>query len=191
MKFSQLSRLPLQNPTPLWCTLSVTELSTMSICWHITCLLLLCSCTPGFFIHGIVGGKVSVSHSRPYMVYIRDKVSKQACCVFLVTEDYVMTAAHYKQSHLMAYLEIDDTNFLPDGVEVDPLPHPEFSITGHDILLLKLKTPATLNRTVNTITLPKPENEEISKDCMVMGWGWKKYDHVSPSNCLVGLPKTQ
>uniref|UniRef100_A0A671M204 Si:ch211-212d10.1 n=1 Tax=Sinocyclocheilus anshuiensis TaxID=1608454 RepID=A0A671M204_9TELE len=154
----------------------------MSICWHITCLLLLCSfITMGcFFIHGIVGGKVSVSHSRPYMVYIRDKVSKQACCVFLVTEDYVMTAAHYKQrSSLMAYLEIDDTNFLPDGVEVDPLPHPEFSITGHDILLLKLKTPATLNRTVNTITLPKPENEEISKDCMVMGWGWKKYDHVT------------
>uniref|UniRef100_A0A673JZ45 Peptidase S1 domain-containing protein n=1 Tax=Sinocyclocheilus rhinocerous TaxID=307959 RepID=A0A673JZ45_9TELE len=72
----------------------------MSICWHITCLLLLFSelnSFLGFFKHGIVGGKVSVSHSRPYMVYIRDKVSKQACCVFLVTEDYVMLAAYCKQ----------------------------------------------------------------------------------------------
>uniref|UniRef100_A0A8C1WJQ3 Peptidase S1 domain-containing protein n=1 Tax=Cyprinus carpio TaxID=7962 RepID=A0A8C1WJQ3_CYPCA len=51
----------------------------------------------GFFIHGIVGGKVSILHSRPYMVYIRDKISKLTCDGFLVREDYVMTAAHCKQ----------------------------------------------------------------------------------------------
>uniref|UniRef100_A0A672P1U0 Peptidase S1 domain-containing protein n=1 Tax=Sinocyclocheilus grahami TaxID=75366 RepID=A0A672P1U0_SINGR len=44
---------------------------------------------------GIVGGKVSVPHSRPYMVYICNKISKVACGVFLVREDYVITAAHY------------------------------------------------------------------------------------------------
>ncbi len=43
---------------------------------------------------GIVGGIDSVPHSRPYMVYIRDKISKQTCGGFLVREDYVMTAAH-------------------------------------------------------------------------------------------------
>uniref|UniRef100_A0A8C1L2J7 Si:ch211-212d10.1 n=1 Tax=Cyprinus carpio TaxID=7962 RepID=A0A8C1L2J7_CYPCA len=158
----------------------------MSILWHITCLLLLRSCSPGFFIHGIVGGKVSILHSRPYMVYIRDKISKLTCDGFLVREDYVMTAASCKQSHLMVYLGVTDTNFLPDGIEVDPVPHPEFNMnrTGHDIMLLKLKTPATLNTAVGTITLPKTENEEIPKDCMVMGWGWKKFHDESPSNVL-------
>ncbi|KAK2906957.1 hypothetical protein Q8A67_005942 [Cirrhinus molitorella] len=48
----------------------------------------------------------------------------------------------------------------------------------------RLKTPATLNKIVSSITLPKTESEEISKDCMVMGWGWKKYHHESPSNIL-------
>ncbi|XP_058616171.1 mast cell protease 1A-like [Onychostoma macrolepis] len=125
-------------------------------------------------------------HSRPYMVYIRGKVSKAACSGFLVREDYVMTAAHCKQSHLMVYLGVDDTNLLPDGVEVHPYPHPKFTTkrNGHDIMLLKLKAPATFNKSVKTITFPKTENEAISKDCMVMGWGWKEYHHESPSNVL-------
>ncbi|KAK2906955.1 hypothetical protein Q8A67_005940 [Cirrhinus molitorella] len=159
----------------------------MSLLWHITCLLLLNSCTPGFSMqHGIVGGKVSAPHSRPYMVYIRDKLRKATCGGFLVREDYVMTAAHCKLSHLMVYLGVNDTNFLPDGIEVDPIPHPKFSMkTGdHDIMLLKLKTPATLNKTVSIITFPKTENEEISKDCTVMGWGWQDYHHESPSSVL-------
>uniref|UniRef100_A0A8C1L295 trypsin n=1 Tax=Cyprinus carpio TaxID=7962 RepID=A0A8C1L295_CYPCA len=141
----------------------------------------------GFSMHdGIIGGKVSIPHSRPYMVYIRDKISKVACGGFLVREDYVMTAAHCKQSHLMVYLGVNDTNFLPDGIEVDPVPHPKFNKnrTDHDIMLLKLKTPATLNKIVSTIAFPKPENEQIQKDCMVMGWGWKKFHDESPSNVL-------
>uniref|UniRef100_A0A672P1L5 Chymase-like n=1 Tax=Sinocyclocheilus grahami TaxID=75366 RepID=A0A672P1L5_SINGR len=141
----------------------------------------------GFSMHdGIVGGKVSVPHSRPYMVYICNKISKVACGGFLVREDYVMTAAHCKQSHLMVYLGVNDTNVLPDGIEVDPVPHPKFNMkrTDHDIMLLKLKTPATLNKIVSTIAFPKPENEQIQKDCMVMGWGWKKYHDESPSNVL-------
>uniref|UniRef100_A0A671SHX2 Si:ch211-212d10.1 n=1 Tax=Sinocyclocheilus anshuiensis TaxID=1608454 RepID=A0A671SHX2_9TELE len=90
------------------------------------------------------------------------------------------------QCHLMVYLGVSDTNFLPDGIEVDPIPHPKFNMKrkGHDIMLLKLKTQATLNKIVGTITLPNSENEEIAKDCMVMGWGWKKYHDESPLNVL-------
>ncbi|XP_026054068.1 granzyme E isoform X1 [Carassius auratus] len=157
----------------------------MSIRWQITCLLLLPSCTPGFSMDdGIVGGKVSVPHSRPYMVFIRDSVTKTTCGGFLVREDYVMTAAHCRRNNLVVYLGVDDTRHLPGGVAVDPIPHPGFNMNkkGHDIMLLKLKTPAVLNKTVNTIALPG--NEQFSKDCMVMGWGWQDYHHGSPSDVL-------
>ncbi|XP_059399415.1 granzyme G-like [Carassius carassius] len=161
----------------------------MSILWHITCLLLLHSCTPGFCMHdGIVGGRVSIPHSRPYMVYIRDKKIKQTCGGFLVREDYVMTAAHCKPrfNHLEVFVGVHDTNFLPDGIEVDPIPHPKFNMkrTDHDIMLLKLKTPVSLSKFVRTITFPNPENEKISSNCLVMGWGWKKYHEESPSHVL-------
>ncbi|XP_077082699.1 granzyme-like protein 1 [Siphateles boraxobius] len=159
----------------------------MSILWHITSLLLLSSCTPGFSMHdGIVGGKVSIPHSRPYMVYIHEYAS--ICAGFLVREDFVMTAAHCKSSHLKVYLGVNDTTFLPDVVAVVPFPHPQFkdNAPGHDIMLLKLKTPATLNKTVKTIALPKKENLKHAtlKDCMVMGWGLEDYNSGRPSRVL-------
>ncbi|KAK7126830.1 hypothetical protein R3I94_018119 [Phoxinus phoxinus] len=160
----------------------------MGILWHITGLLLLRSCNPGFSMHdGIVGGKVSIPHSRPYMVYIHDTQSKAICGGFLVREDFVMTAAHCNHNHLKVYLGVNDTHFLPDGVAVQPFPHLQFNNTpGHDIMLLKLKTPATLNKTVKTIALPKTENPKHAtlKDCMVMGWGLQDYHHGSLSMVL-------
>lgn len=134
---------------------------------------------------GIVGGKVSIPHSRPYMVYIKNSNSKLACGGFLIREDFVLTAAHCKRSHLKVYLGVNDTNILPHGIEVETIPHLKFNNTpGHDIMLLKLKTPATLNKTVNITTWPATENEEISKHCMVLGWGWEDYNDGSPSNVL-------
>nr|XP_055074603.1 granzyme H-like [Misgurnus anguillicaudatus] len=168
----------------------------MSIFWFITTLLLLHSCTPGVdVVHGIVNGKVSIPHSRPYMVYMYDKRRREACGGFLIREDFVMTAAHCKQNNLMVYLGVDDTNRLPEGIEVDAFPHPDFANKkGHnDIMLLKLKTIATLNENVNIIALPKTRGEAIPKNCMAMGWGWQEYTHTSPSRVLkeVNLTLTQ
>ncbi|XP_073717824.1 chymase-like isoform X2 [Misgurnus anguillicaudatus] len=161
----------------------------MNIFWFITTLLLLHSCTPGVGMdHGIVGGKVSIPHSHPYMVYIRDTQTHSACGGFLVREDFVMTAAHCKRDHLMVYLGVNDTNHLPEGIEVDAFPHPNFALqinkTCDDIMLLKLKTPATLNKTVNIIDLPETNKEKISSNCMVMGWGWQEYNEKSASRVL-------
>ncbi|KAI7791096.1 granzyme-like protein 1 [Triplophysa rosa] len=164
----------------------------MNICWFITILLLLHSCNPGDGMdHGIVGGHVSVPHSRPYMVYIQDSRTKSACDGFLVREDFVMTAAHCKKSHLKVYLGVSDTTLLPTGIEVDSFPHSSFeNKPGNDIMLLKLKTRATLNKTVTIIDLPNPWNDKILKDCLVMGWGSTKYDHYSPSTVLRELNVT-
>uniref|UniRef100_A0A8C2I567 Si:ch211-212d10.1 n=1 Tax=Cyprinus carpio TaxID=7962 RepID=A0A8C2I567_CYPCA len=131
---------------------------------------------------GIVGGKASVLHSRPYMVYIRDKVLKSTCGGFLVREDYVMTAAHCKRRYvkLSCHSFIRKVPMLQDVIQLSS------SSTENKTLhlLIQLKTPATSKKIAVTITLPNPENEEISKDCMVMGWGWKNYHDKSPSNVL-------
>ncbi|KAA0712210.1 Mast cell protease 3 [Triplophysa tibetana] len=141
--------------------------------------------------HGIVGGHVSVPHSRPYMVYILDSITHTTCDGFLVREDFVMTAAHCNIKHPKVYLGVSDTKFLPHGIEVDSFPHPDFKNSmGNDIMLLKLKTPVTLNKTVTIIDLPNPWNDKISKDCLVMGWGSTKYDHYSPSTVLKELNVT-
>ncbi|XP_055072726.2 granzyme B(G,H)-like [Misgurnus anguillicaudatus] len=159
----------------------------MSIFWFITTLLLLHSCTPGVGMdHGIVNGKVSVPHSHPYMVYIRDSQTQAACGGFLIREDFVITAAHCNGKHLMVYLGVDDTNRLPEGIPVLAIPHPDFvNKQGYDdIMLLKLKTIATLNKNVKIIGLPKTKGEAFPSNCMAMGWGWKEYTHMSPSNVL-------
>ncbi|XP_065099426.1 chymase-like [Paramisgurnus dabryanus] len=156
----------------------------MSISWFITTLLLLHSCTPGVGMdHGIVGGKEYIPHSRPYMVYIRDKQTHKACGGFLIREDFVLTAAHCKRDHLMVYLGVNDTNHLPEGIKVDAIPHPKFDSKkmNDDIMLLKLKKPGTLNKTVNIIALPK---NKISSNCMVMGWGLQEYNGKFPSRVL-------
>nr|XP_055072695.1 granzyme G-like [Misgurnus anguillicaudatus] len=135
--------------------------------------------------HGIVNGKKSIPHSRPYMVYIFDKQAGAACEGFLIREDFVMTAAHCKTNHLMVYLGVNDTNDLHEGIEVDAFPHKGFeNKPGDDIMLLKLKTPATLNKTVNIIALPETNREKIPSNCMAMGWGWEEYNEWTPSSVL-------
>ncbi|XP_065100307.1 granzyme G-like [Paramisgurnus dabryanus] len=165
----------------------------MSISWFITTLLLLHSCTPGVsVVHGIVNGQVSIPHSRPYMVYIRDpQTPSEACGGFLVREDFVMTAAHCKKDNLMVYLGVNDINRLPAGIEVNAFPHPDFADKpGDDIMLLKLKTPVTLSETVNIIALPEANRAKISSNCMAMGWGWQEYGHASLSRVLREVNQT-
>nr|XP_055074283.1 chymotrypsin A-like [Misgurnus anguillicaudatus] len=86
----------------------------------------------------------------------------------------------------MVYLGVDDTNDLPEGIVVNrTFPHESFANkAGDDIMLLKLKTPATLNKTVNIIALPETNKEEITSNCMAMGWGWKQYNERTPSSVL-------
>nr|XP_055074602.1 granzyme E-like [Misgurnus anguillicaudatus] len=154
----------------------------MSIFWFITTLLLLNSCTPGV---GVVNSKVSIPHSHPYMVYIYEKQTHTACGGFLIREDFVMTTANCKREHLRVYLGVNDTNDLPEGIEVDAFPHKSFTNKpGDDIMLLKLKTPVTLTKTVNIIDLPETNRKEILTNCMVVGWGWQEYNEMTPSSVL-------
>ncbi|KAI3355872.1 hypothetical protein L3Q82_004424 [Scortum barcoo] len=66
------------------------------------------------------------------------------------------------------------------------LPHPKFNKAGfhHDIMLLKLKKNATLNKYVKTIALSKKDGKiPANVKCVVAGWGMTGPNHLS-SNVL-------
>ena len=52
------------------------------------------------------------------------------------------------------------------------IPHPDYSIwtVDNDIMLIKLKSPATLNSQVSTIPLPEC-CPSADMECLVSGWG--------------------
>ncbi|XP_035379282.1 granzyme H isoform X2 [Electrophorus electricus] len=141
----------------------------------------------GALRQGVIGGRESVPHSRPYMVFTLDLVTQESCDGFLVTKDFVMTAAHCSK-RVIAFLGMHNKNELRigDAILVEPFPHPKYnsSTFENDIMLLKLQKPAELSNRVRTIALPLYENETFTHNCLVMGWGSQTANRTSPSKVL-------
>ncbi|XP_071352972.1 granzyme B-like [Trachinotus anak] len=126
---------------------------------------------------GIVGGKVSKPHSRPYMASLQVN-GQHSCGGILIREDFVLTVAHCKQvQHMTVVLgahDISKKEKTQQWINVaEYYPHPQF--TGeqdYDIMLLKLKNNATLNKYVKPIGLPKKNGKiPANVNCVVAGWG--------------------
>ncbi|XP_029314242.1 granzyme F-like [Cottoperca gobio] len=126
---------------------------------------------------GIVGGKVAKPHSRPYMASLQF-YGKHSCGGILIRKDFVLTAAHCKDTqNMMVVLGAHDLSKKEKSqqcIEVAKYhPHPKF--TGeydYDIMLLELTKNATLNKYVKTIGLPKKDGKiPANIKCAVAGWG--------------------
>uniref|UniRef100_A0A8C2ER11 Peptidase S1 domain-containing protein n=1 Tax=Cyprinus carpio TaxID=7962 RepID=A0A8C2ER11_CYPCA len=127
----------------------------------------------------IVNGKEAKPHSRPYMVSLQ-KDKKHICGGFLISDEFVMTAAHcWKGYPEILTVEVGAHDLWKSEVsyhvEVKSYishPHYTFCSQWNDIMLLRLQEKVNLNNDVKWISLPKKgEDVEVNTLCSVAGWG--------------------
>uniref|UniRef100_A0A9J7YKD3 Peptidase S1 domain-containing protein n=1 Tax=Cyprinus carpio carpio TaxID=630221 RepID=A0A9J7YKD3_CYPCA len=126
----------------------------------------------------IVNGKEAKPHSRPYMVSLQ-KDKKHICGGFLISDEFVMTAAHcWKGYPEILTVEVGAHDLWKSEVsyhvEVKSYishPHYTFCSQWNDIMLLRLQEKVKLNDYVNWISLPKEGDVSGDTLCSVAGWG--------------------
>uniref|UniRef100_A0A8C3QJL5 Peptidase S1 domain-containing protein n=1 Tax=Cyanoderma ruficeps TaxID=181631 RepID=A0A8C3QJL5_9PASS len=136
----------------------------------------------------IIGGREVKPHSRPYMAYlIIQNGSKPffSCGGFLIRPDAVLSAAHcllafhgrklritvILGAHNIRGRERSQQKFRVRQWVI----HPKYSRDGfkNDIVLLKLKPKARINKNVQLISIPRRmERVIVGTKCEVAGWGW-------------------
>ncbi|XP_041490685.1 trypsin V-A-like [Microtus oregoni] len=137
----------------------------------------------------IVGGYTCQKHSVPYQVSLND--GSHICGGSLITDQWVLSAAHCYSPKIQVRLGEHNIHELEGGEQfIDAakiIPHPDYSkwTIDNDIMLIKLKSPATLNSQVSTIPLPEC-CPSADMECLVSGWGLLKSAAEIPSllQCL-------
>ncbi|XP_058154035.1 trypsin-like [Dasypus novemcinctus] len=122
----------------------------------------------------IVGGYTCQAYSVPYQVSLNS--GYHFCGGSLINNQWVVSAAHCYKSRIQVRLgehniEVSEGNeqFI-DSAKV--IRHPKYNAAtiDNDIMLIKLKTPATLNSRVSSISLPK-SCAAAGTQCLISGWG--------------------
>ncbi|XP_053184710.1 granzyme B-like [Scomber japonicus] len=157
---------------------------------HACCIILVIQLLSlsGAMESGIVGGKKAKPHSRPYMASLQVG-GNHTCGGILIREDFVLTAAKCRKLQQMTVVlgahDITKKEKSQQRIDVEYHSHPEFDGYDYDIMLLKLKKKATLNKFVKTIGLPTKDEKIPAKiKCEVAGWGRTATANKDPSHVL-------
>ncbi|XP_030582999.1 duodenase-1-like isoform X2 [Archocentrus centrarchus] len=130
----------------------------------------------GQIAHGsnIINGKAAPENAMQYMVSVQNN-NGHVCGGFLVTEDFVVTAAHCDIEN-PTHVVLSNHN-LKKGHQIkikNRIKHSSYQNVwlGNDIMLLKLSRKAQLGCHVQIIQLPCAEiNLKENEICQVAGWG--------------------
>ncbi|KAM7150592.1 mast cell protease 1A-like [Macrochelys suwanniensis] len=135
---------------------------------------------PGSQAGEIIGGWEAKPHSRPYMAYLNIQRGDQGFCCggFLVSENFVLTAAHCNGDKITVSLGAHNIQKQERSQQKITarrrIPHPQYNreTYNNDIMLLQLGARAKLNRWVGTIALPcTSDRVKPGTVCSVAGWG--------------------
>ncbi|XP_036442893.1 granzyme G-like, partial [Colossoma macropomum] len=123
---------------------------------------------------GIINGTEAKPHSRPYRVS-RQKKGKHICGGFLVSEEFVMMAAHSSFASEVCLREEFEGNSNDSPTQI--------------IILSQLRGKAKKSKTVKWISIPKTkEGIKANSVCSVAGWG-RTGSFKSGSNHLMEAKK--
>ncbi|XP_066205543.1 chymotrypsinogen 2 isoform X2 [Saccopteryx leptura] len=131
----------------------------------------------------IVNGEDAVPGSWPWQVSLQDSTGFHFCGGSLISEDWVVTAAHcgVRTSHRVVAGEFDQGS---DDEDIQVLKiakvfkNPKFNMftINNDITLLKLATPARFSQTVSAVCLPNAADDfPAGTLCATTGWGLTKH----------------
>ncbi|XP_019657139.1 mast cell protease 4 [Ailuropoda melanoleuca] len=129
----------------------------------------------------IINGVESKPHSRPYMAHLEivtDRGYVASCGGFLISQEFMMTAAHCKGRKITVTLGAHDMKQEESTwqkLEVsEQIIHPNYnSFTKlNDIMFLTVQTKAKLTHVVGTISLPTWSTfTPPGRMCRAAGWG--------------------
>ncbi|XP_053178345.1 serine protease 53-like [Scomber japonicus] len=129
----------------------------------------------------IINGKKVPDNLMLYMASVQDNRGHHACGGFLISEDFVVTAAHCDSSNptsvVLGTHNLKKINNDTMRYSVKKCKHPSYknAKSGNDIMLLKLSRKAQLDNRVQPVQLPPPEMKMKDKaKCRVAGWGKTK-----------------
>ncbi|XP_072516540.1 mast cell protease 4-like [Salminus brasiliensis] len=130
---------------------------------------------------GIINGTEAKPHSRPYMVSVQNEKG-HTCGGFLVSDRFVMTAAHcWNQGEkLKVVLRVHNLSktklHLTVAVKfyhIYPMYDSDTSL--NDIMLLQLNKAVKKSKEINWISIPTKDKDVKAKMvCSIAGWGKQK-----------------